>query len=91
MSQNILLLIRSDIKAVDAKVDALQQSVDDVKANIPDTSDLSAKLDAQATTLDTIVSQVNNINDVWNPDIEVPEVPSGAGGGLLKKKILAKK
>ncbi|QNV47847.1 fibrous body protein [Alphabaculovirus altersperidaniae] len=76
MSQNILLLIRSDIKAVDEKVDVLQQSIDDVKSNLPDTSELSAKLDAQATTLDTIVSQVNNINDILNPDLpEVPEVP----------------
>jgi hypothetical protein len=79
MSQNILLLIRADIKAVDEKVDALQQSVNDVSANLPDTSELSAKLDAQANTLDTIVSQVNNINDVLNPDI--PEVP-----GLQKQQ-----
>lgn len=73
MSQNILLLIRSDIKDVDAKVDALQSSVDDVKANLPDTTELSNKLDAQATTLDTIVSQVNNILEVLNP--EIPDLP----------------
>lgn len=80
MSQNILLLIRADIKAVDEKVDALQQAVNDVSANLPDTSELSAKLDAQATTLDTIVNQVNNINDVLNPEIpdlpEIPDVPN---------------
>ncbi|AAF33659.1 ORF130 p10 [Spodoptera exigua multiple nucleopolyhedrovirus] len=84
MSQNILLLIRADIKAVDEKVDALQQAVNDVSANLPDTSELSAKLDAQATTLDTIVTQVNNINDVLNPDL--PDVP-----GNLQKQQQQKK
>ncbi|ACI47502.1 P10 [Spodoptera litura nucleopolyhedrovirus II] len=89
MSQNILLLIRADIKAVDEKVDALQQSVNDVSANLPDTSELSAKLDAQANTLDTIVSQVNNINDVLNPDIpELPEIPDVPG---LQQKQQQKK
>ncbi|QEI03491.1 P10 [Spodoptera cosmioides nucleopolyhedrovirus] len=83
MSQNILLLIRADIKAVDEKVDALQQSVNDVSANLPDTSELSAKLDAQATSLETIINQVNNINDVLNPELpEIPEVP----GGLQKQQ-----
>ncbi|AXU41726.1 P10 [Spodoptera eridania nucleopolyhedrovirus] len=82
MSQNILLLIRADIKAVDEKVDALQQSVNDVSANLPDTSELSAKLDAQATSLETIISQVNNINDVLNPELpEIPDVP-----GLQQKQ-----
>ncbi|CDG72471.1 p10 (Ac137) [Spodoptera exigua multiple nucleopolyhedrovirus] len=87
MSQNILLLIRADIKAVDEKVDALQQAVNDVSANLPDTSELSAKLDAQATTLDTIVTQVNNINDVLNPDLpDLPDVP-----GNLQKQQQQKK
>ncbi|AUV65405.1 P10 [Alphabaculovirus myunipunctae] len=73
MSQNILLLIRSDIKALDDKVSALQTQVDDVRTNLPDTTELNNKLDAQATSLETIISQVNNINDVLNP--EIPDVP----------------
>jgi Nucleopolyhedrovirus P10 protein len=75
MSQNILLLIRADIKALDDKVTALQAQVDDVRANIPDTTDLNAKLDAQATQLDSISNSVNIINDILNPDI--PELVPG--------------
>lgn len=73
MSQNIFLLIRSDIKALDAKVDSLQAAIEDVRANLPDVSELSAQLEAQSATLDTIVTQVNNINDILNPEIPPPD------------------
>ncbi|QHB21711.1 P10 [Artaxa digramma nucleopolyhedrovirus] len=71
MSQNILVLIRSDIKALDEKVTDLQQQVDDVKTSLPD--NLSEKLDAQAQALDTITSTVNDIHDTLNP--EIPDLP----------------
>ncbi|QWO71549.1 p10 [Orgyia pseudotsugata single capsid nuclopolyhedrovirus] len=82
MSQNILLLIRADIKAVDDKVTALQQAVEDVRTNLPDTTELNEKLDAQTQSLNTITSTVNNINDILNPDIPEVNVP----GGLTKSK-----
>ncbi|AIZ48697.1 p10 [Agrotis segetum nucleopolyhedrovirus B] len=82
MSQNIFLLIRSDIAAVSSRVNALQAAIEDVRTNLPDVTELNTKLDAQAVTLDTIIGQVNNIIDVLNPELpdvpeepEVPEVP----------------
>ncbi|WBB27253.1 P10 [Mythimna sequax nucleopolyhedrovirus] len=74
--QNILLLIRADIKALDDKVTSLQSQVDDVRTNLPDVSEINSKLDGQATTLDSISNQVSIINDILNPEIpEVPDVP----------------
>ncbi|QAT90416.1 P10 [Spodoptera exempta nucleopolyhedrovirus] len=82
MSQNIFLLIRSDIKAINDKVDALSASLEDVKNNLPDVTELSTKLDGQTTTLETIVNQINSITDILNPDIpdlpvKVPELRGG--------------
>lgn len=71
---NILLVIRNDIKAVDAKVTALQTQVDDVRANLPDVTEINNKLDAQAASLDTIGTTVNSINEVLNPEIP-PDTP----------------
>ena len=66
MSQNILVLIRQDIKELDDKVGTIQTAVDDIKANLPDVSAISDKLDAHATQLDSISTTVNNINDALN-------------------------
>jgi hypothetical protein len=66
MSQNILVLIRQDIKELDDKVGAIQTAVDDIKANLPDVSAISDKLDAHASQLDSISTTVNNINDALN-------------------------
>ncbi|AAM95144.1 p10 [Helicoverpa armigera multiple nucleopolyhedrovirus] len=71
--QNILLLIRADIKALDDKVTSLQGQVDDVRTNLPDVTEINSKLDGQATTLDSISNSVNIINDILNP--EIPDVP----------------
>ncbi|QED40545.1 P10 [Chrysodeixis includens nucleopolyhedrovirus] len=76
MSQNILLLIRADIKDLDAKVDAVQAAVEDVRANLPDVAELNDKLDAQAVSLANLQTVVDNIDATLNPDIpEIPEIP----------------
>lgn len=85
MSQNIFLLIRGDIKALDTKVDAVQAAIEDVRANLPDVTEINNKLDAQATTLDTIITQVNNITDILNPELpDLPEVLNQAKRGGKK-------
>ncbi|QYC92780.1 P10 [Trabala vishnou gigantina nucleopolyhedrovirus] len=86
MSQNILLLIRADIKALDDKVTALQQSVDDVKANLPDVTEINEKLDAQTQALDAISTTVSEINNTLNPDI--PDLPLSKTAQNKKNKRL---
>nr|AOL56455.1 P10 [Chrysodeixis includens nucleopolyhedrovirus]AOL56597.1 P10 [Chrysodeixis includens nucleopolyhedrovirus]AOL56880.1 P10 [Chrysodeixis includens nucleopolyhedrovirus]AOL57022.1 P10 [Chrysodeixis includens nucleopolyhedrovirus]AOL57163.1 P10 [Chrysodeixis includens nucleopolyhedrovirus] len=87
MSQNILLLIRADIQAVSQKVDVLQSSVDDVRANLPDVTELNEKLDAQSASLATLQTAVDAITDILNPEIpEIPEVPDVPDVPLRKKK-----
>jgi hypothetical protein len=75
---NILLVIRNDIKAVDAKVTALQAQVDDVRTNLPDVTEINNKLDAQAASLETIGTTVNSINEILNPEIP-PDTPLQSG------------
>lgn len=84
--QNILLLIRADIKALDDKVTSLQGQVDDVRTNLPDVTEINTKLDGQATTLDSISNSVNIINDILNP--EIPEVPDVPLQNKHKKKVM---
>ncbi|ABY65747.1 p10 [Orgyia leucostigma nucleopolyhedrovirus] len=84
MSQNILLLIRADIKALDDKVTALQQTVEDVRTNLPDVTELNEKLDAQTQSLDTISTTVQEIHDTLNPTL--PEIPEIDVPGLTKSK-----
>ncbi|ABI35703.1 p10 [Ectropis obliqua nucleopolyhedrovirus] len=87
MSQNILLVIRADIKALDDKVTALQQQVEDVRTNLPDTTELNTKLDAQAQSLDTISTTVNDIHNTLNPDLpEIPILPVVPGLRVKAKK-----
>nr|WUR10829.1 p10 [Calliteara abietis nucleopolyhedrovirus] len=88
MSQNILLLIRSDIKALDDKITSVQQQLDDVKANLPDTTELNEKLDSQAQALDTISTTVNDIHNTLNP--EIPDVPILSKSGSAGKSALKK-
>nr|AAC59607.1 P10 [Buzura suppressaria nucleopolyhedrovirus] len=94
MSQNILLVIRSDIKALDTKVTALQQQVTDVQqqitdvqSNLPDITELNDKLDAQSATLTNLQTIVEAISDILNPEIpDLPDVPGlrKTGTGLKK-------
>ncbi|ACI28851.1 P10 [Agrotis ipsilon multiple nucleopolyhedrovirus] len=97
MSQNIFLLIRSDIAAVTSRVDALQAAIEDVRTNLPDVTDLNTKLDAQAVTLDSIIGQVNNILEVLNPEIpdvpvpEVPDVPVPEVPPVLQRRVVVGK
>ncbi|AJD80709.1 P10 [Pseudoplusia includens SNPV IE] len=88
MSQNILLLIRADIQAVSQKVDVLQSSVDDVRANLPDVTELNEKLDAQSASLATLQTAVDAITDILNPEIpEIPEVPDVPDVPLSKNEV----
>lgn len=85
MSQNILLLIRADIKDLDTKVDTLQAAVEDVRANLPDVAELSDKLDAQSNTLANLQATIDNINDTLNPEIpDLPDLP------VRRKKVAPK-
>ncbi|UOQ18816.1 P10 [Olene mendosa nucleopolyhedrovirus] len=69
MSQNILLVIRADIKALSDKVDAVQQEVQDLAANMPDVGALNGKIDAQTSALTTVQSTLDKIEAVLNPEI----------------------
>jgi len=86
MSQNILVLIRQDIKELDDKVSALQTTEDDIRANLPDVSAISDKLDAHAAQLDSISTTVNNINDSLNvtPDPVTSQWASTAAASKSK-------
>ncbi|QEI03644.1 P10 [Rachiplusia nu nucleopolyhedrovirus] len=85
MSQNILLLIRSDIKDLDAKVDTLQTAIEDVRANLPDVAELTDKIDAQITTLSNLQTVIDRIDETLNPEIpDVPDVPTVRNN---KKKV----
>ncbi|ADD73746.1 ORF37 [Lymantria xylina nucleopolyhedrovirus] len=69
MSQNILLVIRADIKALSDKVDAVQQEVQDLATNMPDVGALTGKIDAQTSALTTVQSVLDKIEAVLNPEI----------------------
>jgi Nucleopolyhedrovirus P10 protein len=87
MSQNILLLIRSDIKEVDTKVTALQGAVADIQGNLPDVTEINDKLDAQTTALATLQAAVDAINAILNPDLpDLPNVPVPSLRAKLPKK-----
>lgn len=75
MSQNILLLIRADIKAVDDKVTALQTTVAEISSNLPDVTEITELLETQSATLAGIQATVDNINTVLNPELpeQVPD------------------
>nr|ADE80910.1 P10 [Spodoptera litura nucleopolyhedrovirus] len=87
MCQNILLVIRQDIKNLSDQVTALQGAVDDVRANLPDVTEINDKLDAQnaqlvsleasneaiSTLVQSLSEAVQNITDILTPDI--PDLP----------------
>ncbi|ADB84462.1 p10 [Apocheima cinerarium nucleopolyhedrovirus] len=87
MSQNILVLIRNDVKEVDTKVTALQDAVADIQGNLPDVTEINDKLDAQTTALATLQTAVDAINAALNPDVpDVPDVPIPSLRTKLSKK-----
>ncbi|UJZ88969.1 p10 [Erannis ankeraria nucleopolyhedrovirus] len=87
MSQNILVLIRNDVKEVDTKVTALQTAVADIQSNLPDVTEINDKLDAQTTALATLQTAVEAITAILNPDLpDLPNVPIPSLRTKLPKK-----
>ncbi|AKR17289.1 P10 [Urbanus proteus nucleopolyhedrovirus] len=92
MSQNILVVILNEIRSINDKVDALQTSVEDVRSNLPDVSELNDRLDAQSAQLTTIQSAVQEINDILNPELpEVPGLPSATQTSFAPSTFSSKK
>ncbi|AIU41248.1 p10 [Sucra jujuba nucleopolyhedrovirus] len=73
-SQNILLVIREDVKELDTKVTALQTQLTELQSNVPDITNIEEKLDAQTTILTTLQSTIDAIQDILSPVI--PDLPN---------------